>query len=130
MATVYCSCILSISKLFNLEGILGNYGVLGIIQIVGIYLLSGLLGIKVGIFTSNNLNAGKKFIFKLSVLCGILSVLIVLGMEFTNYFQVLNIIIFGNYKIITDILLIIFIGVIGTGIVFNIRKNILKLEWK
>lgn len=130
MATVYCLCILIISKLFNLEGIFGNYGVLGIIQIVGIYLLSGLLGIKVGIFTSNNLNAGKKFIFKLSVLCGILSVLIVLGMEFTNYFQVLNIIIFGNYKIIADILLIIFIGVIGTGIVFNIRKNILKLEWK
>lgn len=59
MATVYCLCILSISKLFNLEGIFGNYGVLRIIQIVGIYLLAGLLGIKVGIFTSNNLNAGK-----------------------------------------------------------------------
>lgn len=51
-------------------------------------------------------------------------------MEFTNYFQVLNIIIFGNYKIIADILLIIFMGIIGIGIVFNIRKNILKLEWK
>lgn len=128
--TLYCLCILGISKLLNIESFILNGNFFSAIQIIGIYILSGFLGIRIGLFTSNNLNGGKKFIVKLSFLCTILAVLIILCITFLNLFKTSSWLVLSNYISFFNILLTAIIGMIGIFIVFNIRKNVMKLEWK